>query len=113
VALRATSDKVSEIVEKQSIASTQSSWTDDLKWKGDFRYRYEDILVEDQANRDRNRIRGRIAMIATLLQNVEVDFGMAIWVSKRITTVFRLTLNSSSSSSNSSSARRSPVLHPD
>lgn len=62
---------------KQTKSSSAGSWADDVKWKGDFRYRYEGIRVEDQDNRDRNRIRGRIALIANLPQDVEVGFGLA------------------------------------
>ncbi len=75
--LRATTKQVVEVVAKRSNSSSASAWADDIKWKGDFRYRYEGIRIEDQDNQDRNRIRGRIALIASLPQDVEVGFGLA------------------------------------
>ena len=33
---------------KLTKSSSAGSWADDVKWKGDFRYRYEGIRVEDQ-----------------------------------------------------------------
>ncbi|MFP6809075.1 MAG: putative porin [Pseudomonadales bacterium] len=54
-----------------------SSRTDNIRWKGDFRYRYEGINVEDEETRNRNRIRARYTLIADLPQNVEVGIGMA------------------------------------
>jgi len=57
--------------------AAQSSWTDRITLKGDFRYRYENIDVEDASNRDRNRIRARQEMIAKLPDNVQVGFGLA------------------------------------
>ncbi|MEM9255905.1 MAG: putative porin [Pseudomonadota bacterium] len=54
-----------------------ASWTDRIKIKGDFRYRYEEIKVEGQDKRDRNRIRARPEMVVTLPQNVTVGFGLA------------------------------------
>ena len=49
----------------------------DIKIKGDLRYRYDSIHVEHKDARDRNRIRARIAVIAQLPQDVEVGFGLA------------------------------------
>jgi hypothetical protein len=54
-----------------------SSWTDNIKLKGDFRYRYEEIDVDGSQSRDRNRIRARPEIIATLPDNVTVGFGLA------------------------------------
>jgi len=54
-----------------------SSWTDNIKLKGDFRYRYEYIDVEGRDSRERNRIRARSALVAKLPANVEVGIGVA------------------------------------
>ncbi|MEM8660275.1 MAG: putative porin [Pseudomonadota bacterium] len=54
-----------------------SDWTDRITLKGDFRYRYEEIKVEGEDRRDRNRIRARPELIAKLPQNVTVGFGLA------------------------------------
>jgi hypothetical protein len=58
-------------------ASSAASWTETVRIKGDFRYRYEAIDVEDSSNRDRNRIRARAAIVANLDDNVEVGMGFA------------------------------------
>ncbi len=60
-----------------SVGSPDSSPTNNITWKGDFRYRYDGIRVEDQDNRERNRIRSRIAMIAQLPKNIELGIGLA------------------------------------
>ncbi len=43
----------------------------------DFRYRYEEIDVEDIDTRERNRIRARAALIAALPNDVEIGLGIA------------------------------------
>ena len=58
-----------------------ASWTDRIRIRGDFRYRYESIEVEDDPTRDRNRIRARAAIIAKLEDNVEVGLGFSSPVS--------------------------------
>jgi hypothetical protein len=60
--------------EEQAAAS---SWTDTLRWTGDFRYRYERIGVEDVPTRDRSRIRARAALVADLFEDMEVGIGLA------------------------------------
>ncbi len=62
------------LVKKQD---SGSSWTDNIKLKGDFRYRYEEIDVDGAQTRDRNRIRARPEIIATLPDDVTVGFGLA------------------------------------
>ena len=67
---------------KQQVAALQksskaASWTDTIKLKGDFRYRYENIDEENKDDRDRNRIRARAALEATLPDNVKVGLGVA------------------------------------
>jgi hypothetical protein len=54
-----------------------SSWAENIKWKGDFRYRYEDIQEDGKDDRDRNRIRARPALVAKITDTTEVGFGMA------------------------------------
>jgi cell division protein FtsB len=57
--------------------SGKSSWTDKIKWKGDFRYRYESFDIEGKEDRNRNRIRARAALIANVTPNAEVGLGLA------------------------------------
>jgi hypothetical protein len=54
-----------------------SSWSEQVKIKGDFRYRYEAIDVEDRDSRERNRIRARVAIAAQLPSDTEVGIGFA------------------------------------
>ena len=62
---------------KKIIETLSQKPKENIKWKGDFRYRYEGIQVENKDDRSRNRIRARIALIAQLKDNVEVGFGLA------------------------------------
>ena len=54
-----------------------SSWSERIKWKGDFRYRYEDIQEDGKDDRDRNRIRARAALVAKTSDDTEVGLGLA------------------------------------
>ncbi|MBT8056526.1 MAG: hypothetical protein KJO72_06255, partial [Gammaproteobacteria bacterium] len=39
------------------------SWAERLRWKGDFRYRYENIEEEGKDSRNRSRIRARTSLV--------------------------------------------------
>jgi hypothetical protein len=65
---------VAAVVEEQA---AKSSWTDTIRWKGDFRYRYESFDIEGKPNRDRNRVRARAALIADITPTIEVGLGLA------------------------------------
>ena len=71
--LSATNEKIA-VLEKQN---SSTSWAEKLKWKGDFRYRYEDIQEDGRDDRDRNRIRARAALVAKPSDTTEVGLGMA------------------------------------
>jgi putative porin len=71
--LAATNKEVDTL--KQQAAD--SSWTDRVAWKGDYRFRYEDIDEEGRDGRDRYRIRARPALIAKVSDTVQVGFGLA------------------------------------
>ncbi len=67
---------------RQELASvqtreSQSNWTDSIRLKGAFRYRYENIDEQGRDDRDRNRIRARAALVAQLPDGVEVGLGVA------------------------------------
>jgi hypothetical protein len=69
-------------VNRQQVAAVKkrgsgSSWTDTIRWKGDFRYRVENIDEEGRDDRDRNRVRARTLLTAQLPQDVEVGLGLA------------------------------------
>lgn len=64
-------------VETLKNQNTKMSWAEKIKWKGDFRYRYEDIEEDGKDDRDRNRIRARPALVAKITDTTEVGFGMA------------------------------------
>ncbi|MCH8228330.1 MAG: putative porin [Proteobacteria bacterium] len=51
------------------------SWAERMRWKGDFRYRYENIKVEGTDSR--NRIRARIDLEADVSETVQVGLGFA------------------------------------
>ncbi|CAA0088582.1 Uncharacterised protein [Halioglobus japonicus] len=57
--------------------ATDSSWTDRISLKGDYRFRYEDIDQEGRDSRDRYRIRARPALVAKVTDTVKVGFGLA------------------------------------
>ncbi|MDJ0929465.1 MAG: putative porin [Gammaproteobacteria bacterium] len=56
-----------------------SAWTENIKIKGDFRYRYQndDVDLMGRSDRNRQRIRARPAIIAKLPARTEVGFGLA------------------------------------
>ncbi len=66
---------VAEVKEAQKA----SSWSERIKVKGDFRYRYQNDSVDlaNRSDRNRQRVRARPAIIATLPSDVEVGFGLA------------------------------------
>ena len=70
----AKTDAVAAEVEEQA---KKSSWTDTIRWKGDFRYRYESFDIENKDNRNRNRIRARAALIADVTPTIQVGLGLA------------------------------------
>jgi len=53
------------------------SWAERMRWKGDFRYRYENIDEEGKDSRNRSRIRARTHLEADVSPTVEVGFGLA------------------------------------
>ncbi len=73
----AVSEKTDAVVAEVEEQAAKSSWTDTIRWKGDFRYRYETFDVEGKPNRDRNRIRARAALIADVTPTIEVGLGLA------------------------------------
>jgi len=64
-------------ISKSRDARSASSWSERIKWNGDFRYRYENIDVEGRDRRERNRIRARAALVASLPSNTTVGLGVA------------------------------------
>jgi hypothetical protein len=58
-------------------STAASSWSETIKLKGDFRYRYESIEVENKDTRRRNRVRARAELSAKLPSNVDVGIGVA------------------------------------
>jgi len=77
VTVATVSDKTDAVAAEAEEKAAKTSWTDTIRWKGDFRYRYETIDVEDKPNRDRNRIRARAALVANVTPTMEVGLGLA------------------------------------
>ena len=53
------------------------SWAERIKWKGDFRYRYENIDEEGKDSRNRSRIRARTNLEANISPTLDVGVGLA------------------------------------
>jgi len=53
------------------------SWAERIRWKGDFRYRYENIDQENRDGRNRSRIRARTNLEADLSPTLQVGVGLA------------------------------------
>ena len=71
-----------EVHEKAAIARVseppaEASWTETIHWKGDFRFRYENIDVDGKDDRNRSRIRARAALVADVNDTMEVGLGWA------------------------------------
>lgn len=65
------------LVNEQVDARLDEMWTSRIKWKGDFRYRYEHFDVEGKDDRNRSRIRARAALEARLSDDMKVGLGLA------------------------------------
>jgi hypothetical protein len=77
VSVAAVSEKTDAVEAEVKEQAAKSSWTDTLRWSGDFRYRYESFDVENKPDRNRNRIRARAALIADVTPTIEVGLGLA------------------------------------
>jgi hypothetical protein len=55
----------------------EESWVDRIKFKGDFRLRYEEIKRETRETRDRGRYRARLGITAKATDNVNVIMQIA------------------------------------
>ena len=53
------------------------SWAERMRWRGDFRYRYENIKVEGRDSRNRQRIRARMDLAADVSETVQIGLGLA------------------------------------
>lgn len=72
--------KVAEVDEKLGDVEQQvaaMSWAERINWKGDFRYRYENIDEESKDSRNRSRIRARFSLNADLSDTMKVGVGLA------------------------------------
>jgi opacity protein-like surface antigen len=62
-----------QVVERMAAVS----WAERMRWKGDFRYRYENIDQEGKDSRNRSRIRARTHLEADVSSTVQVGIGLA------------------------------------
>lgn len=76
-AVAAIGEKTEAVAAEVNERAEKSSWTDTIRWQGDFRYRYESFDIKGKPNRNRNRIRARAALIADVTPDVEIGLGMA------------------------------------
>lgn len=77
VAVAEVTEKTAAVAAEVKEQAAETDWTDSMRWKGDFRYRFESFDIEGKPNRDRNRVRARAALIADVTPNVEVGLGLA------------------------------------
>ena len=82
VAMKRVDEAVDEKVETAVAEQVDSqvaalSWAERMRWKGDFRYRYENIDQEGKDGRNRSRIRARTHLEADVSPTVEVGIGLA------------------------------------
>jgi len=77
VTVAAVTEKTDALATDVEQRAAKTKWTETIRWKGDFRYRYESFDVENKPNRDRNRIRARAALIADVTPTIEVGLGLA------------------------------------
>lgn len=54
-----------------------AAWTDTLALKGDLRYRYDNVDAEDADDRNRQRIRARLGLVAKPQDGLEVGLGLS------------------------------------
>ena len=71
--LESTNAEIASLQQK----TREMSWSERIKWKGDYRFRYEAIDEEGKDDRDRWRIRARPALVAKINDTTEVGFGLA------------------------------------
>jgi hypothetical protein len=77
MAITEVSEKTDTIAVEVKQQATASSWTDSIRWKGDFRYRFENFDIEGKPNRNRNRIRARASLTADIAPTIRVGLGLA------------------------------------
>ena len=70
-------ETIAEVVNRQLDERLAGSWSERISWKGDFRYRYENIDVEGQDGRNRQRIRARAHLGAQISDTMRVGLGLA------------------------------------
>jgi hypothetical protein len=72
------SQQVAEVKDKVAATGATSSWVDRISVKGDFRYRYQNDDNETSVDeRNRQRIRARPVIVASLPGSVQVGLGLA------------------------------------
>lgn len=69
--------EIDQEIDRRVEARFAESWTERIRWNGDFRYRYENIDVEGMDERNRQRIRARVNLNAKIGDDTRVGFGLA------------------------------------
>jgi len=70
--------KIEQAVEEQMEERMAAvAWAERMRWSGDFRYRFENVAIEGQDDRNRNRIRARAMLQADVSDTVKVGLGLA------------------------------------
>ncbi|SVD08518.1 uncharacterized protein METZ01_LOCUS361372, partial [marine metagenome] len=72
--VQATSNRVDTVAE---VPKKKNGWTDTISVSGDLRARYESFDIDGREDRERSRVRARIAVKARPSDNTEVAIGVA------------------------------------
>ena len=72
--VQATSNRVDAVAE---VSKKKNGWTDTISVSGDLRARYESFDIDGREDRERSRVRARIALKARPTDNTEVAIGIA------------------------------------
>jgi len=70
--LKSQVEELNQKIENLEEKEAQSSWTDKISMKGDFRYKFEGIYEDGQEDRDRQRIRARLFVNAQVHDTADV-----------------------------------------
>jgi hypothetical protein len=75
--IEATNEAQTDRLAQAAAFDRAADWAGKLKWKGDFRYRHEMIDQEGSAERNRQRVRGRLGLDAKVYDTITAGFLLA------------------------------------
>ncbi|HEY5653783.1 MAG TPA: putative porin [Pontiella sp.] len=75
--LKAELEALSKRIEELESGNKKSDWTENVKIKGDIRYRYEYKATDDDTTTDRHRLRARVGAYGKVADNVKAGLRLA------------------------------------